>query len=69
MKTTTIQFDDHTQQEIDKLKRVFGATTTASVIRKALALAVLAADEADANRSVTIAGRSDRQPLRVSLAT
>jgi hypothetical protein len=68
-KTTTMQFDEHTQEEIDKLKKVFGASTNVAVIRKALALAALAAEEADANLRITITGRSDRKPIRVGLAT
>ena len=69
MKTTTIQFDERNLDEINKLKKVFGAATNAAVIRKALALAALAADEADASHTVTISGRVDRKPIRVSLAT
>ena len=69
MKTTTIQFDERNLDAIDKLKKVFGASTNAAVIRKALALASLAADEADDNHSVTISGRRDRNPVRVSLDT
>jgi transaldolase len=68
MITTTIQFDEQSQKEIDKLKKIFGATTNAAVVRKALSLAALAADEADENRSVTISGDKTRTPIRVSLA-
>jgi transaldolase len=69
MKTTTVQFDERAQTEIEKLKKVFGATTNAAVIRKALALAALAAEEADDSHSVTISGRTPRKPVRVSLST
>ncbi len=69
MKTTTVQFDERAQQEIDKLKKVFGTTTNAGVIRKAIALAVLVGEEADANHSITISGHDTRAPIRVSLTT
>jgi transaldolase len=69
MKTTTVQFDERAQRDIDKLKVVFGATTNASVIRKALALAALAAEEADESHSVTISGHGKRPAIRVSLST
>ena len=69
VKTTTVQFDSRSQQEIDKLKTVFGATTNAAVIRKALALAALAAEEADESHSVTILAHGTRAPIRVSLST
>ena len=69
LKTTTVQFDEHAQGEIEKLKKVFGTTTNAGVIRKAIALAILVGEEADENRSITIAGNGTRAPIRVSLTT
>ena len=68
MKTTTIQFDERSQSEIDKLKKVFSASTNAAVVRKALALAALIATEADENHQVTIRKRSKEGNLYVSLA-
>ena len=69
MQTTTIQFNERNLAEIARLRAVFGASSNEAVIRKALALAALVAQEADASNSVTISGRSDRKPIRVSLAT
>ena len=68
MKTTTIQFDERSQKEIDRLKVVFGATSNAAVVRKALALASMVAEEADENQTVTVSGRIDKEPIRVSLS-
>jgi len=68
MKTTTIQFDENSQAEIDKLKKVFGSSSNAAVVRRALALAAVIAQEADENRNVTILGRNNRDNIRVSLA-
>ncbi len=66
-RTTTVTFDDQTRQNIDALKEVFGATTTAAVIRKALALASLAAKQATPERTIVLGGKEP--PITVSLAT
>jgi hypothetical protein len=63
---TTVQFDERTAENIDKLREVYGATSTAAVIRRALALASLVAREATADRTVTITGKGE--PVTVSLA-
>ena len=68
MKTTTIQFDERSQGEIDKLKTVFGATSNAAVVRKAIALASLVAEQADENQMVSITGRNKKEPIHVSLS-
>jgi hypothetical protein len=65
--TTTIQFDEQTRQNIDALKETFGATSTASVIRKALALASMAAKQATPERTITMGGKEP--PITISLAT
>jgi hypothetical protein len=66
-RTTTFQFDERTLQNIDALKDVFGATSTAAVIRKALALASLAAKQATPDHTVTIGGKEPA--ITVSLST
>ena len=68
MKTTTIQFDERSQGEIDKLKTIFGATSNAAVVRKAIALASLVAEQADENQMVSITGRNKKEPIHVSLS-
>ncbi len=65
--TTTIQFDEQTRQNIDALRDTFGATSTASVIRKALALASIVSRQATPERTVTISGKEPA--ITVSLAT
>jgi hypothetical protein len=54
-------------ENIDALKEVFGATSTAAVIRKALALASLAAKQATPERTIVIGGTEPT--ITVSLAT
>ena len=66
-RTTTIQFDDKARENIDALKEVFGATSTASVIRKALALASIAAKQATPERTIVLGGKEPA--ITISLAT
>jgi hypothetical protein len=61
------QFDERTLENIDALKEVFGATSTAAAIRKALALASLAAKQATPERTIVIGGTEPT--ITVSLAT
>jgi hypothetical protein len=65
-RATTFQFDERTLDNIDKLREVYGATSTAAVIRRALALASLVAKEATPDREVTIKGKGE--PVTISLA-
>jgi hypothetical protein len=66
-RATTFQFEERTLDNIDKLRQVYGATSTAAVIRRALALATVVADEATPERKVTIKGKG--RPIVISLAT
>jgi hypothetical protein len=66
-RTTTIQFDDKARENIDALKEVFGATSTAAVIRKALALASIAAKQATPERTIVLGGKEPA--ITISLAT
>lgn len=68
MKTTTIQFDQRSQEEIDKLKRAFSSNTNASVIRKALALAAMIVQEAGDDSNITIIGDKSKEPIRVNIS-
>jgi hypothetical protein len=65
-RVTTLQIDERTAENIDKLREVYGATSTVAVIRRALALASLVAREATADHTVTITGKGE--PVTVSLA-
>ena len=51
--------DQATTEAIDRLKGVFGVTTTAAVIRKALALASVAAEHADGQQAITLVDKND----------
>ncbi len=51
---TTFAVDPATQAVLEHLKEKFGVTTNTAVIRKALALADIAADAAGDSHSVTI---------------
>jgi hypothetical protein len=52
--STTFQIDNATLEEIEKLKSVFGAKDSVEVIRKALALAKVAAANTGADKVLTI---------------
>jgi hypothetical protein len=54
MAQTTFEVDPATLAAMAELKQKFGVRTNAQVIRKALALAWVAAQNADANNTITI---------------
>lgn len=66
MNQTYFEVDDHTAEFIARLREPFGVTSKAAVIRKALALAIVASRHADAEHAVilTVDGRS----VRINLA-
>lgn len=65
---TSFQVDPGTAEAIDELKGVFGVTSNTAVIRKAIALARVAARNSHAeDRTVTLVGK-DGLPLKISLA-
>ncbi len=66
MAYATFEVDKPTLEAIAKLKAAFGAKTNAQVIRKALALAQVAAQHADAQHAITIV--SDDGETKVILA-
>ena len=68
MAVTSFDMDERTQKSIDDLKVVFGVKTNAAVLRKALALATIAARNADKDNTVVVAQSSSGQGERVSLA-
>ena len=67
MPVTTFEMDERTLAAIRELQEVFGVRTNAAVIRKAIALAKVAATKATPEHTVTISGRDE--PLTISLAT
>lgn len=59
MAQTTFDVDKATLEAIAELKDTFGVKTNAQVIRKALALARLAAKNADEDNTLTIVSKSE----------
>jgi len=67
MAVTSFDVDERTAALIAKLRETFGVNTNAAVIRKALALANVASQHADADRTITITS-DGKPPVKVSLA-
>ena len=44
---TSFELDERTTKALEKLKKVYGVTSNAAALRRALAIAVIASDEAD----------------------
>ncbi len=59
--------DGHTASLLVNLQKAFGVHSNAAVIRKALALADIASEQAGADHTVTITGEG-KAPVKVSLA-
>ncbi len=64
MAQTSFQLDDGTAKAIDELKGVFNVNTSTGVIRRAVALARIAARMSGDTGEVTILDQ-DKQPTRV----
>ena len=65
---TSFQVDPGTAEAIDELKGVFGVTSNTAVIRKAIALARVAARNSDADdKTVTLIDKGGDK-LKISLA-
>jgi hypothetical protein len=65
MAVTTFEMDDRMLAKVRELQEVFGVTTNAAVLRRAIALAAAAATKATPEHTVTISGRDE--PLTISL--
>jgi hypothetical protein len=69
MATTSFEVDEHTAEALAELQKVFGVKTNAAVIRKALALANVAAQHANSDRTITLAPSDKGEPgVKISLA-
>jgi hypothetical protein len=69
MAMTSFEMDERTVALIERLRGTFGVKTNAAVIRKALALANVASQHANADNTITIAPSEDGKPaVKVSLA-
>lgn len=67
MPVTSFELDERTMGTLRELQTVFGVKTNAAVLRKAIALAGMAASKATPEHTVTISGRDE--PVTVSLAS
>jgi hypothetical protein len=65
---TSFNVDERTADLIARLRETFGVNTNAAVIRKALALANVAGQYADADHTITIAPSDGGAPVKISLA-
>lgn len=68
MATTSFEVDERTADALAALQKTFGVKTNAAVIRKALALAAVAAQHAGPDNTITIASNDGKPPVKVSLA-
>lgn len=67
MRQTSFVVDEKTAQMLEELKTTFGVATNAAVIRRALALAKVAAENADSDHTITIVDK-DKHEQKVLLA-
>gem|GEM_PF-4976109 len=58
---TTFVFDAHTVKALESMKATFGVTSNAAVLRRALALAQVAIDNAADDKSLTIIDNNNRR--------
>ncbi len=65
-RATTFQFDERTLDNIDKLREVYGVTSTAAVIRRALAVASVIARESTPDGQITIKGKGEPLTLLIN---
>lgn len=65
---TSIQLDPGTAQAIEELKTVFGVKTNAAVIRKAIALSRVAAQNSNTKEHTITLQDQNGNPIKVSLA-
>ena len=63
----SFDIDAHTAELLARLQKTFGVDSNAAVIRKAVALASIAGEQAGSDNTVTIAGEG-KAPVKVSLA-
>lgn len=61
MAQTTFAVDANTMKALESLKESFGVKTNAQVIRKALALAMVATQNKDGNNTLTIVSPDGEQ--------
>jgi hypothetical protein len=67
MAVTSFEVDERTAALLTQLQKKFGVKTNAAVIRKALALANVAAEHADSDIAITIAPSEGKPAVKVLL--
>jgi hypothetical protein len=67
MAVTSFEVDERTAALLTELQKKFGVRTNAAVIRKALALANVAAEHADSDNTITIAPSEGKRAVKVLL--
>ena len=68
MAVTSFDVDERTAALLADLQKTFGVKTNAAVLRKALALANVASQYADADNTITITPGEGKPVVKVSLA-
>jgi hypothetical protein len=68
MAVTSFDVDERTAALLAELQKTFGVKTNAAVLRKALALANVASQYADADNTITITPGEGKPAVKVSLA-
>jgi hypothetical protein len=66
MAAASFEIDEHTADLLTQLQKTFGVDSNAAVIRKAVALASIAGEQAGSDNIVTISG-SGKAPVKVAL--
>ncbi|HEX9660977.1 MAG TPA: hypothetical protein VGB27_01720 [Candidatus Binatia bacterium] len=61
MAMTTFNVDERMEQSLEELKKHFGASSKAEVIRKAIALLKVVTDSEDADGSITIQKKDGKE--------
>ena len=69
MAQTSFELDANTLRALEELKQFFGVKSNASVIRRALALAEVAAESADERKQLTIIDKQDNKEKVVLLGS
>ncbi|MDD2878414.1 MAG: hypothetical protein PHT60_14530 [Acidiphilium sp.] len=66
MPVTSFAFDDRTMQAIAELRKIFGVSSNAAALRRAITLSQVVADQRDDKNTVLIQGKE--HPIKVSLS-
>ncbi|MDP3409237.1 hypothetical protein [Bosea sp. (in: a-proteobacteria)] len=59
MAQTSFEIDEKTAKALEELKRVYGVSTNAAVLKRALAIAMIASEEADEDNRIHLLRKKD----------